>query len=565
MVESSDEVQSRIENAVSFRELERIRYYVKYYQNDYADYADLLAMIVDREIELAPGCPARLTFDSWETGNYHAYTPSQKEYMNLCIDARESGVHQIALFYEVFPTLALESWFIRRSTEAPYTPGEEETGINKSLESRQREAEKFMGRIGRAERRFEALTPEEEEEGERIIEPKITKTQVKINEEVVKLMRMNEEIEAELEEYRKTHPADIAHIRELEEAIAKRDEDIARLQKEARHGAEMVSEDLTGTEASYVRTHIKELDSLLYNLEPTETGWRLTVQIKSEGDRVLLDSFLTRAEAYDKEQREKRKLKTAAGRVAGYEFVADILCKVYKRQTGFDCAMSRGTIENLANRMLEYAYENDLIKEPQEYDWESLDLFARKNQRIYKKEQADEAFGVFKGNLNTQIASELRSRGEEEDFCYPEYINPAFLWIYIVEEIGKRGLTMTPSQEKKYDDSIKLLKECGYTELRYTQYLNDAVSWYQSHGEDFFKVAEDEIEQFAGSVLSKVSELAGDVYDYIAKGKEGRSLQDILANYEAAGYDQDDVASAVDELQNTGAIYEYSYQKYKVI
>ena len=109
----------------------------------------------------------------------------------------------------------------------------------------------------------------------------------------------------------------------------------------------------------------------------------------------------------------------------------------------------------------------------------------------YKAEQVDEAFTAFVRNVESQIGeSNVRKTSiSNPDLCAPEVMYPAFADVYVYLE-KQANDTLTEADKKAYARALDVLKPCGYSPARYGEFLEGAVSFYDSMGQDFYRIAE---------------------------------------------------------------------------
>lgn len=561
MVESSDELMRRIDNATSFVDLEDVRYYMQYYRQDIPDFYDLMDQLVAKEIEFSPGCPARLTFDMFPGGGYKAFTPTQKQANDICMRARSMRVPQLSLYFQQWPELASDAGWIRNSNQAPLwdMSADERKRAEKRISS---EEEDFLERMRKGQRKtreYEEVEPEgpfEEARGERVKKPKRSPAEVRIDEQAAKLARQLEESEEEME---RGISAEVEKRREIERELEALRQERAGVEK-------TVSVHLTGTEAGYIRSHIKELDGLFYNLSPEAGEWSLSVVVKKESDKILVDNLVTRAQNYGEEQRKSRAESKQRETAPGYERVSEILCRVFTKETGQPCSMVKASLDRLANDMLFYALDNRFITEWDQFDWESLQLFAKSGSRFLTRGQMKDAYDSFVSRVQGNVASEVRK--EVTGFCEPETVYPAFYTVYIYGELKRLAVPIPEALERKYKDAMGLLTDCGYNENMYREYVNGAVSFYGEMHQDFFRLADQEIKSFTGGYPAHASDLAKEVYDFLKAHPEPRGV-DIREMYrqvfEKQGVKFEDLAKTLYKLAETGEVFEISLNRWKLV
>ncbi len=180
--------------------------------------------------------------------------------------------------------------------------------------------------------------------------------------------------------------------------------------------------------------------------------------------------------------------------------LVDTLCSVYESETGKPCGVSRyGALTALAQRILDYVDEfnrrhpgrHELDLQELDRYIQEIDLFARPGQSVYTAEQVDEAFTAFVRNVESQIGeSNVRKTSiSTPDLCAPEVMYPAFVDVYVYLEKQANG-TLTEADKKAYARALDVLKPCGYSPARYGEFLEGAVSFYDSMGQDFYRIAE---------------------------------------------------------------------------
>ena len=193
--------------------------------------------------------------------------------------------------------------------------------------------------------------------------------------------------------------------------------------------------------------------------------YQVSITVSNEDQENKALTFIGEAEGHERQISHGGKT-----HLNGYEQILDILCRVYTKESGMPCGLSRtGALSTLADRLLEYSASQGVDWQAL-YDIGSIDLFAKRGQ-IYTREQADEAFN----NVIAQINGKNMARRMEEETegaeCSDESITGYVLDYDSVVIFSKdHPEVKNPKVDEIRRDAIKGLSVCGY----YPNRLDDA-------------------------------------------------------------------------------------------
>jgi hypothetical protein len=447
MAEPTDKVLKDIIATSNLAQVEQLRRYLIYYRDEYSslDFMKLLDAIIDKEERYTPRCPTRLSFRIFEDGIEYNLTPTAKESGWVCENSLEQGVPQLELWFQLYPKLrehATEIYptaHIERPAIAPAST--QETEEERMMRHRQnaRKAHERFKRIG--------LLPGEEE-------------------------RPREEINVEM------HPEEIETIRAYEEMERK-------LHEQQKPPEQEYVTTLTAKEYSAFQKFRKELDDLKpYVYHQPGENYEIRIKYSSDAEKALIDGIILKA-------REGGKYTKRQPNPKGHTKWADELCKIFEAETGNPCGISRyGAISSLVDMIDGYIQErtggqHELDPALLEKYISEIELFARKGQKVYTNEQAQEAFATFVRNVeNSGLSMEEAMSGPRTripDMCEPDVIYPTFVDVYVYLE--KLRLHKATDRDKKdYDKAMDLLTKCGYTPSKYGEYLAEAKAYFDNKG-----------------------------------------------------------------------------------
>lgn len=447
MAEPTDKVMRDIIAASNLLTVEQLRRYIVYYRDEYSslDFMKMLDAIVDKEERYTPRCPTRLSFRILENNYEYNLTPTAKESGWVCENSIEQGVPQIELWFQLYPMLrehATEIYtteHVKKPAIAPTRTQETEEERLFRQRSTARKAHERFKRLG--------ILPGEEEQ------PK-------------------EEIHVEM------HPEEIETIRAYEEMERK-------LHEQQKPAEQEYVTTLTAKAYSAFQKYRKELDDLKpYVYHQPGENYEIRIKYRTDAEKALIDGIILKA-------REEGKYTKRQPNPAGHTKWADELCRIFEVETGNPCGISRyGAIASLIDMIDGYIQEksegaHELDPALLEKYISEIDLFARKGQKVYTNEQAQEAFATFVRNVESHGLSgeDVLSgpRMHEPDMCEPDVIYPTFVDIYVYLE-KLRLHNATDRDKKSYDRALELLTKCGYTSSKYGQYLEEAKAYFNNKG-----------------------------------------------------------------------------------
>lgn len=185
--------------------------------------------------------------------------------------------------------------------------------------------------------------------------------------------------------------------------------------------------------------------------------------------------------------------------------MVDTFCGIFESETGNKCGISRyGALTTLAEMINNYiATYNEKHPGRHELDIQAIqkyideiDLFAKKGQEVYSTEQAQEAFGVLVRNIERSQMSEEQlqssqavSMETEFDVCVPHIMYPEFVDIYVYLEKKAKG-NATEQDKRGYERALQDLKPCNYSAERYNEFVEGAVEYFESIGQDFYEITD---------------------------------------------------------------------------
>ena len=214
--------------------------------------------------------------------------------------------------------------------------------------------------------------------------------------------------------------------------------------------------------------------------------YNVKVTVTNSADEQKALSAISNAEAHATQT--KSNVKTHR---EGYEKVLDILCRVYTKESKKPCGLSRtGALSSLADRILEYAASQGL--DWQEYDVESIDLFAQQGQ-IYTSEQADESFNNFVSQNEGHAINETL----KEEECSAELLTVSITEYDAISLIlSKRIMPMNASLKKIRDTAITTMTDCYYYPNRLEDARALARGWYNGQGTTYDEQLKGTLESF---------------------------------------------------------------------
>ena len=226
--------------------------------------------------------------------------------------------------------------------------------------------------------------------------------------------------------------------------------------------------------------------------------YQVSIIVSNESDENKALTFIGEAEEH--ERQASRGGKT---HLQGYEQILDILCRVYTKESGMPCGLSRtGALSTLADRLLEYAASQGADWQAL-YDIGSIDLFAKRGQ-IYTREQADEAFN----NVISQISGKnLTMRMEQEvegAECTDESLTSYILDFDSIALFSREHPNVkNPDLGRMRREAIAGLSTCGYYPNRLDDVRAIASSEFEHYGtsyEDQLQIAVDKLEDKYGGM-----------------------------------------------------------------
>jgi hypothetical protein len=208
--------------------------------------------------------------------------------------------------------------------------------------------------------------------------------------------------------------------------------------------------------------------------------YQVSITVSNESDENKALTFIGEAEEHERQASHGGKT-----HLQGYEQILDILCRVYTKESGMPCGLSRtGALSTLADRLLEYSASQGVDWQAL-YDIGSIDLFAKRGQ-IYTREQADEAFN----NVIAQINGKNMARRMEEETegaeCSDESITGYVLDYDSVVIFSKdHPEVKNPKVDEIRRDAIKGLSVCGYYPNRLDEARDIASTEFEHYGTSY--------------------------------------------------------------------------------
>jgi hypothetical protein len=226
--------------------------------------------------------------------------------------------------------------------------------------------------------------------------------------------------------------------------------------------------------------------------------YQVSITVSNEDQENKALTFIGEAEGHERQISHGGKT-----HLNGYEQILDILCRVYTKESGMPCGLSRtGALSTLADRLLEYAASQGADWQAL-YDIGSIDLFAKRGQ-IYTREQADEAFN----NVISQISGKnLTMRMEQEvegAECTDESLTSYILDFDSIALFSREHPNVkNPDLGRMRREAIAGLSTCGYYPNRLDDVRAIASSEFEHYGtsyEDQLQIAVDKLEDKYGGM-----------------------------------------------------------------
>ena len=218
--------------------------------------------------------------------------------------------------------------------------------------------------------------------------------------------------------------------------------------------------------------------------------YQVSIIVSNESDEKKALTFIGEAEEHERQASHGGKT-----HLQGYEQILDILCRVYTKESGMPCGLSRtGALSTLADRLLEYSASQGVDWQAL-YDIGSIDLFAKRGQ-IYSREQADEAFN----NVIAQINGKNMARRMEEETegaeCSDESITGYVLDYDSVVIFSKdHPEVKNPKVDEIRRDAIKGLSVCGYYPNRLDEARDIASAEFEHYGTSYEEQLSSQVEK----------------------------------------------------------------------
>ena len=218
--------------------------------------------------------------------------------------------------------------------------------------------------------------------------------------------------------------------------------------------------------------------------------YQVSIIVSNESDEKKALTFIGEAEEHERQASHGGKT-----HLQGYEQILDILCRVYTKESGMPCGLSRtGALSTLADRLLEYSASQGVDWQAL-YDIGSIDLFAKRGQ-IYSREQADEAFN----NVIAQINGKNMARRMEEETegaeCSDESITGYILDYDSVVIFSKdHPEVKNPKVDEIRRDAIKGLSVCGYYPNRLDEARDIASAEFEHYGTSYEEQLSSQVEK----------------------------------------------------------------------
>jgi len=208
--------------------------------------------------------------------------------------------------------------------------------------------------------------------------------------------------------------------------------------------------------------------------------YQVSITVSNESDENKALTFIGEAEEHEKQISHGGKT-----HLQGYEQILDILCRVYTKESGMPCGLSRtGALSTLADRLLEYAASQGVDWQAL-YDIGSIDLFAKRGQ-IYTREQADEAFNNVIAQINGKNMARRMEEEVEDTECSDESITGYILDYDSVVIFSKdHPEVKNPKLDEIRRDAIKGLSVCGYYPNRLDEARDIASTEFEHYGTSY--------------------------------------------------------------------------------
>lgn len=208
--------------------------------------------------------------------------------------------------------------------------------------------------------------------------------------------------------------------------------------------------------------------------------YQVSITVSNESDENKALTFIGEAEEHEKQISHGGKT-----HLQGYEQILDILCRVYTKESGMPCGLSRtGALSTLADRLLEYSASQGVDWQAL-YDIGSIDLFAKRGQ-IYSREQADEAFNNVIAQINGKNMARRMEEEVEDTECSDESITGYVLDYDSVVIFSKdHPEVKNPKLDEIRRDAIKGLSVCGYYPNRLDEARDIASTEFEHYGTSY--------------------------------------------------------------------------------
>jgi hypothetical protein len=208
--------------------------------------------------------------------------------------------------------------------------------------------------------------------------------------------------------------------------------------------------------------------------------YQVSITVSNESDENKALTFIGEAEEHERQASHGGKT-----HLQGYEQILDILCRVYTKESGMPCGLSRtGALSTLADRLLEYSASQGVDWQAL-YDIGSIDLFAKRGQ-IYTREQADEAFNNVIAQINGKNMAKRMEEETEGAECSDESIT-GYILDYDSVSIFTRDnpKIKDPKVDEMLRNAINGLSLCGYYPNRLDEARDIASAEFRHYGTSY--------------------------------------------------------------------------------
>ena len=221
---------------------------------------------------------------------------------------------------------------------------------------------------------------------------------------------------------------------------------------------------LTPFQYQYFLKNISKLDGMYYHVDKVDNTYNVSIQYGTDEQRAKVIALQDEITQQQKQPSKKTR------NPSGMDDILTQLCQSFQQSSGNPCGLSRtGALKTLARRIAQ-TYE-DSGRDWKTFDISTVDMFVHNGDKIYSKEQADEAYNNWVKNQHLQTVEESNA-----DICDSEFEASAFLEYYSMLRLsGKRSLTPEESadmQKAKND----LVRYCAFSDGKFQVFYQRARS-----------------------------------------------------------------------------------------